>query len=365
MLSALWALSSGHAVASDAAAAGWATTVRATEHTLGDGLPVLSLGADDWRDRISVGPGTARASQRLELKLLAQHPTGWRFGVVGRSQAQVEATSSTLALAKALDSKAFPSESTTFDLSASHLGWRGYGLEFGLPWLQVGDGGWKWTADVQWLRLADLRSNHVAGRTEFSALSRAYDFDASADRYSPRISGPFLPASSATGSGLSLSLAVEGQISPSVSLGVQAQDLISRLRWDRLARERLRLNTQVTSLRPDGFLDYGPAVTGRQSLDFLSTEIGARWETRVTWHYAPTTSFNARWATMSGMTDFWLGWDAGAVADGRDVGVSVNPARRAVEARWAWRGVSLVAGTDGRGAQSEFRRLMLGWQSRF
>ena len=342
----------------------WATTASVVEHSLADGLPVLTLNQDDWPQRVARDTGMAKAMQRVEAKWLAHHPSGWRLGAVARSQAGVRATPATLELVKILDGKTLPAADSTFALSAQYAGWRGRGVELGVPWQNTGWDTWQWTADAQWLQLTDLRSTRIGGLASYDAAKNNYDFDVSADRYSRRITGPYLGVADSMGTGLSLSLAVKGHIRPDLMLTVQGHDLVSRLHWNRMAQERMRLNTQVTNVRADGFLDYGPAVTGQQSLGTAMARIGARWDSQLQWQHTPAAALSARWVRVAEMNELWLGWDSKWAGSTLDVHLGYETIRQAVQARLAWKGLYLSLGTDGRGAQSGYRQIALGWHLR-
>ena len=366
LLVALAALAPSRAVSADnGLPLVWATSVSAVEHSVADGLPVLALGGGDWPQRLTAGSGEARAAQRIEAKWLAYHPSGWRLGAVARSQASVNASPSSLALAQALDSKAYPAGDTTFGLSAQHVGWRGRGVEVGIPWQAIGDGGWQWTADAQWLQLTDLRTTRIEGLANYVAAGNGYDFDVSADRSNPRITGPFLGAAGSAGTGVSLSLGIKGHIRPDWFLTVRAYDVASRLQWDRMAQDRLRLNTQVTRLRPDGLLDYDPAVIGLQSVGAVATRMGPRWDSQLTWQFSPAAAVSTRWVRAADMDELWLGWDATWPGSTIDVYLGYEGLRQAVATRLAWRGLYLSLATDGRGAKAEYRQIALGWHLRF
>lgn len=351
--------------AADAEPPGWVTEASAVQHSLADGLPVLSLDRSDGLLRLMPGTGTARAAQRTQAKWLLQHPSGWRLGGVVRSEVEVEVTGSTLALAQSLDSSSFPAADTTYAVSASHLGWRGRGLELGLPWQSLGNGAWQWTANAQWLQLTELKSNQVGGHAQFSDATRAFDFDLVADRYGTGITGPFLAGSGAAGSALSLSLGLRGQIHPDWAFSIEANDLVSRLHWSRMARERLRLNTQVSRVRPDGFLDYEPAITGQQSVEVLRRQMGVHWDSELRWAYAPATTALARWVSMAGMDELWLGWGKAWPAQDLQLTWRYETLREAIAVQLAWRGLSLTWATDGQGAASELKQVALGWRMAF
>ncbi|MDP3423776.1 MAG: hypothetical protein Q8S32_08440 [Burkholderiaceae bacterium] len=346
-------------------AAAWSSRVSVQEHSVADGLPVLALDRDGWQHLVSVGSGTARAAQRVSAAWEVEHPSGWRLGVVARSQASVSASPGALALAQAVAGDSLPTADTDYPLAVSHMGWRGRGLALGLPWQALASSTWQWTADAQWLQLTDMRHTRIDGSGRYQVASQAYGFDVHADRASRGIAGPFLGASGTTGEGYSVSFALKGHISPQLAFSVKADDVLSRLTWNRLAREQLRLNTQVTVRRPDGFLDYAPAISGQQSLQNLSTRVGARYDTRLTWQYAPTSAVLARWHRLAGMDELWLGWGTAWPDSSLGLQLGLETVRRALAAKVTWHGFYADLGTDFRGSESEYRQITLGLNLKF
>ncbi len=340
----------------------WSTRVSVETHSVAQGLPVLALDRDDWHKLITIGPDMARATQRVGAFWEVEHPSGWRLGAVARSQASVVASPGALALAQA---GAGDTVDAQFDLSASYLGWRGRGLTLGLPWQSLDKGAWTWTADVQWLQLTDLRHTQLGGVAQYQAASQTYGFDVTADRASRGITGPFLGGSDVTGTGYSVSWAAKGRISPGLTVSLKAEDVWSRLRWGRLARERLHLNTQVVRRRADGFLDYAPAISGQQSVQALSARMGARGDARLVWQYAPTSTVSARWHRLAGMDEFWLGWSTAWPDSSLGLQLGWETVRQAAAAKLTWHGFYVDMGSDGRGTLSEYRQVGLGWTKRF
>jgi hypothetical protein len=343
----------------------WAPFTSVEEHSIADGLPVLALDHDGWQQLVPIGPDTARAAQRVNAVLGAEHSSGWRLGALARSQAAVAVSSDALSLAQAIAGDRSPAADTSFGLGASYVGWRGRGFTVGIPWQSVGSNDWQWTADAQWLQLTDFRYTQLEGTALYQSSTQTYGFDVSSDRASRGITGPFLGISGVKGVGYSVSFAAKGQITPKVQVSFKAEDLLSRLRWGQLAREQLSLNTQVQRRRADGFLDYAPAISGRQSIQAVSARMGARYDTQLAWQYAPTSAASARWHRLAGMNEYWLGWSTRWPERSISLQLGLEAVRQAVAARLTWNGFYVNVGSDGKGTVSQYRHIGLGWELRF
>lgn len=338
----------------------WTVGASLTDHMQGDGLPVAALGKPDWYVHADQPRASSRADRRIQVSLGAEHATGWRVAAVGRAQATVEASADAVALAVALESRRFPLADRLFTVWGQSQGWRGEGIELGTPWMPLGVQGWQWQAEGQWLQLSDWRRNNVSGAAAFLVASQGYDAHLSASRSGLGIRGPFLGSSGKVGMGMSVSVALRGQWTPQVAVRFRGQDVLSRLRWSRMASEQLTLNTQVAMLRPDGLLDYEPAVKGVQSVGRLSRSIGRAWYAELDWQLGAHDVAQARAQHVGGMWSTWLLWQRSLPAQQLRWTVGVEPRKQAVKLRADWRGAYLEWAGDGRGKTSEIGQVGAG-----
>lgn len=355
--------------ASAGSAVSWLVGLSVEDVSVANGLPVVSIGRDDWHRHLKDLGTQPKAFRRTQGKLIAEHPSGWRWGVVARSQAELKATPDSVRLAAYLDGKNDPVSAADFEVAASHMGWQGLGFEVGTPWMALPvQGTWEWSADIQWLQLKKLRVNEIAGQVSHIA-NGSYVFALNASRANEQINNPFIGSSSSSGYAGSLSLSLRGQLTDSLSVNLRAQDIGSRLQWNRLATEDSRINSQVVTKLPDGTLDYGPVIQGIQARRDTHRNMGVSWSADARWN-VPLNQFSDsavafQLKRFAGLNEVWIGWGAAIPSAHFKWQVSVEPIRHAVKSRLDWAGFYLTIGTDGRGKSSEYRQVAMGWRGDF
>ena len=348
----------------------WSLSATASEESIGQGLPVLALDRPDWPNYRAKTVNHPRAMRSLAVEAGASSPGGWRFSSLLRAEARIAASPDAVAAA-ALDAlKGQPDMGRTYAVNANSQSWLGQGLRLGTPWLQLTERGqWQAQTDVQLLRLQRFRVDDVAGNIA-SLGGNAYEFNLQSQRSNVNLTGPFLPASGGSGTGTSLSVALQGDIAEDWRLELRANDLLSRLQWPDLATDTATLNSQVTSRNPDDSLDYAPLVRGQMARLHVSRPIGVHWQAKARWTAFKSGgqpgAFTLRADRKAGLHQIWRGWDNGATAaPALRWSLEIEPARQAAGLSLAWRGLTAALASDGKGAGSELRILKVGWQTRF
>lgn len=348
----------------------WTLSATASEESIGQGLPVLALDRDDWPRYRSGQASQPRAWRSLQAELSATHPGGWRFGALARAEAWLQASPDavTVAALDAMNSR--PETARSYDLNASSQSWQGQGLRVGTPWLKLDAADrWRWQADAQLLRLQQLRTVDLSGKLSYQS-SDVYDFNVHSQRSSPNITGPYLSASGRSGLGSSLSVAVQGEPAAGWQVQLRADDLLSRLDWPELATDNAVLNSQVTSRAPDGSLDYAPLIKGQKTLMHITRRICVHWQAKVSWSAFESQSqpgaITLQLDRRAGLNQAWLGWESGDAGRNRPRwSLAIEPVRRVASLGLGWHGWQALLATDGKGTNSEFRYLRLGWQGEF
>ncbi|WP_041376422.1 hypothetical protein [Polaromonas naphthalenivorans] len=348
----------------------WMLSATASEESIGQGLPVLALDRDDWPRYRSGQSSQPRAWRSLQAELSATHPGGWRFGALARAEAWLQASPDavTVAALDAINSR--PETARSYDLNASSQSWQGQGLRVGTPWLKLDAADrWRWQADAQLLRLQKFRTVDLSGKLSYQS-SDVYDFNVHSQRSNPNITGPYLSASGRSGLGSSLSVAVQGEPAAGWQVQLRADDLLSRLDWPELATDNAVLNSQVTSRAPDGSLDYAPLIKGQKTLRHITRRIGVHWQAKVSWSaFGPQSqpgAISLQLDRRAGLNQAWLGWDSGDAGRSRPRwSLAIEPVRRVASLGLGWHGWQALLATDGKGTNSEFRYLRLGWQGEF
>jgi hypothetical protein len=348
----------------------WQLDVSAADEAAAQGLPVLALDRPDWPDYRSGAPATARAWRSIRAELGATHPSGWRLAALSRAEAQLEASADAVTLAALNARHANPATPGAYAPVALSQSWRGTGVAVRTPWLQLQPTqAWFWQADLALLLLQDLRTGQLAGQVGYLG-GGVYDFGVKADRSDPTISGPYLPASGPSGLGASLSLAVEGQPAPGWRVQFRADDLASWMSWADLANDKSTLDSKVVSRAPDGSLDYAPQMVGQLSRTQAQARIGVHWQAALAWTVMDDVSGAAaltlRASSKAGIQQTWLGWDSGAPsAAGWHWRLEWEPTWQTAKLALARGGWQAALASDGRGMQSQYQLLTLGWRTDF
>lgn len=340
----------------------WQALLWVQDEALADGLPVLALAHDGWYSGVQPGVSRYRAQRTVQAGWELEQPSGWRWGVLARSQVHLQASPNAVTLAAADAQHTDPPVAAFPDVQVHSMGWRGVGLQLGSPWQTwTAAPSWRWRGHIQWLQLAQVRQNDLSGQVNHGS-DGGYDLQLQADRWGEQIRGPFLPSSGQAGWGASLSLALEGEPLPGWQLGLRADDLLSRLHWQTLAAETAVIDSAVSSRTPDGFLDYAPLVQGQQRVAAWRGRMGARWQLAVR-HPLPGGVLTWQSSRWQGVQQHWLGWSHEARPTDLSWHVALEPQRRVLAAGVQWHGLSLDVASDGENKrQSQYRRWAVRWQ---
>ena len=348
------------------ALATWTLSATVADESVGQGLPVLALDRPDWADHLSTHTTNARAFRAIKVELSATHPTGWRIATLTRAEAWLHANADAVTLA-ALDAKGTnPDAVRSFSLNARSQSWQGDGFMLGSPWWPLDSAGlWQWKTDVAWLQLKQFRAAELAGDVYYRGGGK-YDFDLHSQSSNTGITSPFLPVSGISGTGESLSLALQGQLAPRWRVQLRADDVVSRLQWLNMATDTNALNSQVTSRAPDGSLDYAPLLKGKKTLRQLESQIGAYWQAQMAWTVNDSgvqpSALILRTTSKADINQLWLGWDSGeGVRTTPHWRIEFEPSWQAVKLDLSWRGVQVVLTTDAKGLNTQCQQVKISW----
>ncbi len=351
--------------------ADWTLAAVVAQESAGVDLPVLALGQADWPHYLAAPNKAGRALQTARAELTARHPSGWRVARFVRAQAWLDANADAITLAATEADPTRQAAQRAYSLSASSTSWAGNGITLGTPWWPLctlcTSGHWQWQADVSLLHLQKLRRADLGGTLNNNEAG-TYDFDLWSQRSNTDITGRFLPASGDAGSGRSWSLAVQGQPVPGWQLAVRADDIASRLQWDDLATDANTLKSAVATLRPDGYLDYAPYLRGKKSLWPITSPMAPRWQLTVQRALSTDDPSGAaltwQMSRQASIDQIWIGWRNGSATTALPhFSLAFEPHWPALQFEATWRDWRLLIATDGKGLNTQYRRLELAWQT--
>lgn len=369
----LLANASQHAVAqpvNTGVTGNWKAGVVYTEESVGDGLPVLALDRSDWPNHRSGQFIHSHAWRSIRAELNATHASGWRIAALVRSEAWLDANADAVSLAAYEATRSDPEIALSYTPEARSQGWQGAGVMVGTPWFKLDGGGrWKIQGNAELLQLRKLQTAALAGSVVYQG-GETYEFDLRSQRANTSISGPYLGQSGDSGLGATLSLALQGRPTPGWEIQLRADDLASRLSWSDLATDTNALNSQVIIRAPDGSLEYAPLLTGQKTLQQTKRQIGVNWQARVAWSVFQDLgrlgTATLRASRKADISQLWLGWDSGkAGRTNPHWRLELEPSMSAAKAELFWGGWQLSAASDGKGLDTQYRQLSLGWQTDF
>lgn len=288
-----------------------------------------------------------------------------------RAEVWLHANADAVTLA-AYDSRgADPEVTRSYSPYATTQSWQGEAIKVGTPWWSLDSAElWQWRAELTLLQLKQLRTAELSGDLRYRG-GGAYDFNLHSQRSNTDVTSPFLAPSGTSGTGESLSLALQGQPAPGWRVQLSAEDLASQLRWSDMATDTNALNSQITSRAPDGSLDYAPLLRGKKALMPVTGQIGAYWQAKVAWSAFENSGERSvvtfRATRKAEISQFWLGWDSG---DGAHItprwSLEFEPNWQAAKLELTWGGnLQLLLATDGLGQSTQYRQLKLGWTAEF
>ena len=363
---AVWQNSVSHAQG----ASGWVLGASASQESVGLNLPVLALEQPDWPLYLANPNAPGRAFQEIKAEVNARHPRGWRVSTFVRAQAWLEASADAVTIGAAQALGVNPKDQRGYLLSANSQSWSGNGITLSTPWWPVGTSQhWQWQADVSLLQLQRLRLAELGGSLTYKG-NNAYDFDLWSQRSNTDITGRFLPRSGASGSGASVSVAVQGQPMSGWHVALRADDLASTLQWNDLATDANTLQSANTTRRPDGYLDYAAFLKGKKSLMPITSQIATRWQLAVAYSLNPAAVAGPEltWQTsrQASINQNWIGWGSAPLQSAQaHWSLALEPHWPALKLEAVWHGWQLVLATDGKGTDTQYRRLELRWETTY
>jgi len=367
LISAVSSLPSGTRAAPPGESGDWKIRATLAEESVGQGLPVLALDHPDWPNYLVGQSENSRAFRSIKAELSATHPTGWSVAVVERAEVWLHANADAVTLA-AYDARGTdPEVARGYAPYAKTQSWQGEAIQVGTPWWNLDSAElWQWRAEITLLQLKQLRTAELSGDLQYRG-GGAYDFDLRSQRANTDITSLFLAPSGTSGTGESLSFALQGQPVPGWRIQLRGDDLASQLRWSDMATDTNALNSQITSRAPDGSLDYAPLLRGKKALMPVTSQIGAYWQACVAWSAFESSAVTLRATRKAEISQIWLGWNRGdGAGKAPRWSLEFEPNWQATKLELTWGGSwQLLLATDGLGQSTQYRQLKLGWQAKF
>ena len=325
------------------AAGSWGAYAQVQGMAWSNGLPVADINGD-WQ--------AARLPVRKDLKGYAvvsaetgasgsphavADPGAWRLGVLYRQEVDVRLSPGAAAQVQAYQAQVDVAEGT-YDSRHQTRRWAGRGVVLHLPslrWAQL-----QWGGSVQGLVLDKLSATATEGQTRFDAGAYAYDIQL--QEYNQRSRSDFLAPPATGGHGASASLDLQWRPQAPWRLQLKVHDLWSRLTWQGIHLNQARINSAVSSLTEDGYLDYQAAIQGRYTPGKVVTRIPTTVEAQGHWQ-RPEGTWSVLLHRRSGLQQSWLQWQS---PNELSWVLGLEPRAQALRAGLDWAGWSLRLMTD-------------------
>lgn len=339
----------------------WQVQVEAQDEAASNTLPILRLDRGDWVGAHNTANKTAHAWRAIQLETQAHHASGWSIGALVRAQASLHASADTVKVAALNPQQTNPQTSESFAIDAQYKLWRGNGLSIQTPaWSLPIATQWTMSAKLQALRLTRLRTAELAGAIDYKGAG-AYDFDLHSDRLDSGLSAPFTASPEPQGWGSSLSLDLRGQLNDGFDVRIQANDIISILKWQ-LTRDTATLQSANTTRNPDGTLNYAPLIAGQQQRQTAAERMDTDWRVNLSApqyrapDWLPSGHLTLEAQRHSALNQWWLGWQT------QSVQLAVEPNFGAIRFKFAANGWFAGLATNRLDTTATLRNWQLGWR---
>ena len=286
-----------------------------------DAIPVRNF-ESDWSSGYSPKQGRNLFILRNRAEL-GMEKDGWQIGMEYRQQGSVDASHDTVEFYHLYKQRERPAQVRDFNVNGQFNSWSAAGLRvahtFSLPGMRLNA-----NADAPLLMLSGtyyaeprMRDMALQGQVNYQS-NDVYSVKAQSQESNTRYQYPFMPDVAQTGSGASVSLALQWPFSEQLSAYVALNDLWSRMHWSNLPAVRKQLNSDVTSYDQDGYVNYRPLLTGQNSQMSKQRSIGTSAAASLTYRfgvwsvhsaldylegtYIPqiSASYHSRWGSFSG-----------------------------------------------------------------
>lgn len=189
---------------------------------------------------------------------------GWRLGWEFRQDAVLHAERATLDAVYLYRRHTHPDNAASFDAQADYRAMQAMGLRIGRTFdgpvlagrpVRLDIGGAVYTGQK-------YRGVDVSGSVTY-APTDTYGFDVVHHDANSQATFPFMQPGAADAKGASLSVGAAIPLNARWTVQVQADDLVSRMRWKRLPVTDETIRSAVTSYDSNGYVNYRPLLAGR------------------------------------------------------------------------------------------------------
>ncbi|NRR31383.1 hypothetical protein HSX11_14475 [Oxalobacteraceae bacterium] len=252
----------------------WRPYVQMQSWAAYDAMPLRDF-SGKWENNYSPKPGINHFLQRHRAGFGVEKD-GWTVGVEYRLEASLAADRDTLDLYRMYKQKVRPALARDFNVDARLKAWSAGGMRVGRTFA-LGDSAVKGPLlMLSGALYGTLRNRELdAGGTVRYTPDDAYGFDARYQDTNTRYRYMFMEEQPQHSSGTSVSMALQWPLSEQLTANLALNDIWSRLRWSNLPSVYKSINSQVSSTDQDGYVNYQPLLSGKNSLIDQRASIGS------------------------------------------------------------------------------------------
>ncbi|NDY92995.1 hypothetical protein [Ideonella livida] len=237
-----------------------------------DALPLADLGRrQDVLARVDPRQGRNLCYVEDEVRLTVRHE-GWDWGLLARQSASLVAHAQALDLARRAEQGQAPDADQHWRTNARFRQMTGGGLALGR---RLQEGPWQVRLAAQGLSLHRWRERELSGTAGYDADTGRYSLDMGASRTDNGLRFPFQGPVAPLGHAVLLQAGLDWT-QEAWRASVALQDL-GWLRWRGLPEQRMRLDSDTTRVDENGFVQYGPLVSGRYAQSDRTVFRRGRW----------------------------------------------------------------------------------------
>ncbi len=197
---------------------------------------------------------------------------GWRVGLEYRLEGTLVTDRETLDFYHAYQQRLRPDGARTYTLDAQFKTWSAAGLRVARTFALNESGAALMVSGALYAHPSN-RESEINGNINYQPVDE-YGGNARYRESDTRYRYPFMQDSSQTSSGASVSMALQWPLGEQVTANLALNDLWSRMRWSNLPEKTQNLNSNVTSVDQDGYINYKPLLTFKNSRIDKSGSIG-------------------------------------------------------------------------------------------
>ncbi len=282
-----------------------------------DAIPVRNFDSD-WSSGYAPKAGRNLFLQRNRAEFGVEKD-GWQIGLEYRQQGSLDASHDMVEFYHMYQQRERPVRARDFAIDGQFQSWSAAGLRLAHSFALSAD---KDTAPLLMISGSvyanpRMRDMAISGTANYQS-NDVYSLAVTSLESNTRYRYPFMQNVSPSGSGASISLALQWPLRENLTLHLAANDLWSRMRWSNLPTVRQQLNSEVTSYDQDGYVNYRPLLSGQNSQMRKQRSIGAsaaasleyrlaQWQLKsgvdyLEGSYVPmvSASYPTRWGSFTG-----------------------------------------------------------------